>query len=174
MPPCFRSDGGRAAVPADETEGEREHSGAAEEEEHRSSSSSSSSHKTCSDSKDRICNLSQQRPPVACSVNHRLMLTLKQPGCRWSTSNVFTSVCVKCPVLYSEDRCLAFQLNTVFCVLLELYCIVLLLCCCCCVVLLLCCCCVSVLAVRLCNTESLMEELMKQTSGQFSALFSLY
>ena len=55
-----------------------------------------------------------------------------------------------------------------------LYCVVAVLLLLCCVVLLLCCCCVSVLAVRLCNTESLMEELMKQTSGQFSALFSLY
>ncbi len=37
---CLHSSGGGAAVPADKTEGEWEHRGAAEEEEHRSSSSS--------------------------------------------------------------------------------------------------------------------------------------
>ncbi len=42
MVTCLHSSGGGVAVPADETEGEREHVGAAEEEECRSSSSSSS------------------------------------------------------------------------------------------------------------------------------------
>lgn len=32
----------------------------------------------------------------------------------------------------------------------------------------------SVLAVRLCDVESLMEELLKQTSGQPTALFPLW
>lgn len=35
---CFHSAGSGAPIPADETEGEREHGGAAEEEERRSSS----------------------------------------------------------------------------------------------------------------------------------------
>lgn len=61
---CVHSDGIRAAVPADETEGSREYTRAAEEEGRRSSFSSSHLRPTTG-----RCNVVSAAPPVCCNVN---------------------------------------------------------------------------------------------------------